>query len=197
MGAGKKIALCCLAIVVFLPLGCARKAETVARPFPKTAFVPAGQEVRKEEVAKEDVVVRKRTAKVAEEDLAAKRRAKKLKKLAKEAKRALGKVHFDYDKSDLTSESRQTLIENAAWLKARSELKIQIEGHCDERGTNEYNLALGERRANACKRYMESLGLDPGQTSIISYGEERPADSGRTENAWAKNRRAEFKVSAR
>jgi len=73
-------------------------------------------------------------------------------------------------------------------------MKFQIEGHCDERGTGEYNLALGERRANSAKKYLVSLGIEPGRISTISYGEERPFDQGHSEDAWTKNRRAHFVI---
>ncbi|MDZ7344944.1 MAG: peptidoglycan-associated lipoprotein Pal [candidate division KSB1 bacterium] len=101
-------------------------------------------------------------------------------------------IYFDYDKYDLTSSALQTLALNARRLKAHSQARILIEGHCDERGTVEYNLALGDKRAKAARDYLVSLGIDPSRISIISYGKERPVDPGHTEEAWARNRRAEF-----
>jgi peptidoglycan-associated lipoprotein len=88
----------------------------------------------------------------------------------------------------------EILKENAALLHKYPKVKIQIEGHCDERGTNEYNLALGERRANSTRNYLISLGISPDRISTISYGEERPLDPGHNEEAWAKNRRAHFVI---
>jgi len=108
----------------------------------------------------------------------------------------LGTVYFDFDKYELKSEARDTLAANAEWLKSNAGIQIQIEGHCDERGTEEYNLALGERRANAVKSYMVSLGVDEARLFTISYGEEMPADPGHDAAAWAKNRRAQFKTAA-
>lgn len=108
---------------------------------------------------------------------------------------ALENVYFDFDKSDLRPDARATLEKNAEWIKNNPGVKIQIEGHCDERGTEEYNLALGERRANAVKNYLVSLGVDPDRLYTISYGEELPADPGHNEEAWAKNRRAHFLVT--
>ena len=108
----------------------------------------------------------------------------------------LGSVYFDFDKYDLRSDARETLSANAEWLKSNSGIQIQIGGHCDARGTEEYNLALGERRANAVKSYLVSLGVDEARLFTISYGEEVPAESGSNEEAWAKNRRAEFKTAA-
>ncbi|MDI6762416.1 MAG: peptidoglycan-associated lipoprotein Pal [Thermodesulfobacteriota bacterium] len=101
-------------------------------------------------------------------------------------------IHFDFDKYDIRPGDTAILKENAALLMKYPNVKIQIEGHCDERGTIEYNLALGERRANSTKRYLLSLGLPGDRISTISYGEERPLDPGHREEAWAKNRRAAF-----
>jgi peptidoglycan-associated lipoprotein len=99
-------------------------------------------------------------------------------------------IHFDFDKYDIRPENAEILKENAALLSKYLTVKVQIEGHCDERGTNEYNLALGERRANSTKKYLISIGVSQGRISTISYGEERPSDPGNNEEAWAKNRRA-------
>lgn len=101
-------------------------------------------------------------------------------------------VHFDYDSSTLTSEARRLLAENAEWIKNNAKATVQVEGHCDSRGSVEYNLALGERRAKAVKNYMVSLGIDSKRLTIISYGEEKPIASGESEDAYAKNRRANF-----
>jgi len=99
-------------------------------------------------------------------------------------------VYFDFDKYDIRPADAAILKENAALLKKYTSIKIQIEGHCDERGTSEYNLALGERRANSTKNYLMSLGVSPERISAISYGEEKPIDPGHNEEAWGKNRRA-------
>lgn len=104
----------------------------------------------------------------------------------------LQNVYFDFDKYDLTSEALQTLADNARVLKAYPDARIAIEGHCDERGTVEYNLALGDKRAKAAKDYLVSLGVDASQVSTISYGKEQPLDPSHSEGAWARNRRAEF-----
>ena len=103
-------------------------------------------------------------------------------------------IRFDYDKYDIRREDEGILRENAAFLKKNPKMKIQIEGHCDERGTAEYNLALGERRANNTKRYLVSLGITSDRISTISFGKERPLDPGHNEEAWAKNRRAHIVV---
>jgi peptidoglycan-associated lipoprotein len=106
-------------------------------------------------------------------------------------------IYFDFDKYNLTPKAREILADKAYWLKKNPSVKVYIEGHCDERGTNEYNLALGERRANSSKTYLTSLGISPGRLGIISYGEERPVDPSRNEMAWAKNRRAHFVITSR
>ena len=103
-------------------------------------------------------------------------------------------IFFDFDQFTLSAEARKTLADNAMFLKANSGTKVVVEGHCDERGSDEYNLALGESRALAAKNYLVSLGVSAKQLSVISYGEEKPAAMGANEAAWAKNRRAEFKA---
>src|SRR3989338_6167579 len=99
-------------------------------------------------------------------------------------------IHFDFDKSDIKNDAGETLHKNADWLQKNPAVKIQIEGHCDERGTTEYNLALGDRRAMSTKKYLISLGISADRIHTISYGEELPIDPNRSEDAWAKNRRA-------
>jgi peptidoglycan-associated lipoprotein len=103
-------------------------------------------------------------------------------------------IYFDFDKSELKPAARDTLTKKAAFLNANPEYKVSIEGHCDERGTNEYNLALGERRADAASKFLNALGVSQNRISTISYGEERPVDTGHNEAAWGKNRRDEFKL---
>ena len=100
------------------------------------------------------------------------------------------RVFFDYDKFNVKSDARATLEKQAAWLKKHSGLSITVEGHADERGTREYNLALGERRANSAKDYLIALGIGSGRIKTISYGKERPVALGSNEEAWAQNRRA-------
>jgi peptidoglycan-associated lipoprotein len=106
-------------------------------------------------------------------------------------------VFFGFDSYSLTNEGRKALKQDAQWLSENAAATIQVEGHCDERGTTEYNLALGERRANAAKDYLQKLGVDAARISVISYGEERPSDVGHDEAAWSKNRRASFVILSR
>lgn len=101
-------------------------------------------------------------------------------------------VHFEFDRSNLLPEAQEILRYKAQWLRENPDAGVIIEGHCDERGTNEYNLALGDRRANSAKAYLMDLGIAGSRMTCISYGEERPLDPDHNEEAWAKNRRAQF-----
>ena len=103
-------------------------------------------------------------------------------------------IYFDFDKSHLKSEAKDVLRKKADWLGNNPSYSVRIEGHCDERGTNEYNLALGERRAHSAKKFLLALGISDDRISTISYGEERPAVLGHNEEAWEKNRRGELKL---
>ena len=105
------------------------------------------------------------------------------------------KVFFDTDSSDLNAESKSSLDANVPLLQQNIAVKVQVQGHADERGTGDYNLALGNRRAEVVKSYLTAQGVGPSRVTVISYGEEMPAVSGHSESAWAANRRAEFVVS--
>ena len=100
------------------------------------------------------------------------------------------RVFFGYDSSDLDSDALELLQDQVAWLKQNSNVSVTIEGHCDERGTREYNLALGEKRAQSVKNYLIGLGISPDRVSTISYGKERPSVVGSNDGAWAQNRRS-------
>jgi peptidoglycan-associated lipoprotein len=104
-------------------------------------------------------------------------------------------IYFEFDQYRVLDRDSGTLERIASWLRENPEARILIEGHCDERGTDEYNMALGEQRALAARRYVVGLGIDSGRLTTISYGEERPAAFGSTEDAWSQNRRAHFAVS--
>ncbi len=104
----------------------------------------------------------------------------------------LNTIHFEYDKSNLTSDTKSKLGHNAEWIKKHPETKIQIEGHCDKRGSIEYNLSLGERRASAVKSYLVKVGVAADRLSTISYGKEKPVAQGESDADMAKNRRANF-----
>jgi len=109
---------------------------------------------------------------------------------SKAAEIVLETVYFDFDSYVLSPVAREALTKDAEQLKKNAAVKVQVEGHCDERGSDEYNLALGEKRAKAARDYLVSLGIAPDRLSIISYGKEKPADPGHDDAAWARNRRA-------
>ena len=104
----------------------------------------------------------------------------------------LKRVHFDFDQASLSADMMRILDGNAQYLKKHASLNIVVEGHCDERGTNEYNLALGDRRATATRQYLEGKGISGSRMRTVSYGEEQPLERGHNESAWYMNRRAEF-----
>lgn len=103
-------------------------------------------------------------------------------------------VYFGYDSSEIDDAARAALQSNADWLKKNPKFVVEIGGHCDERGTIEYNITLGNRRGDSVRQYLAGLGVNPSQLTVVSYGEEKPVDPGHGEDSWAKNRRAEFVV---
>ena len=172
-------------LVMFVTGGCAKKPVKKA-------------EVGKPVITEEKAVAEEQQAPI--EDQTAKERAvreqalkeRALKELAAKELAALVDIHFDFDKFNLKPEARDILEQHADWLLEHKDYNLVIEGHCDERGTTEYNLALGERRASATQKYLTDLGVDETRLKTISYGEERPLDPRHNEEAWAKNRRAHF-----
>jgi len=179
-------------------LGCPKK--TVMREEPSASQSAADKErarLEAEQALREkEAREREEAAKKAQAELEKSLVAKKYPGIEGEILESslLKDIYFDFDKYDIRSQDAETLKQNASLLTKYPNLKIQVEGHCDERGTTEYNLALGERRASAAKRYLTSLGIPSDRVSIISYGKERPFDPGHTEEAWAKNRRAHFVI---
>jgi peptidoglycan-associated lipoprotein len=108
------------------------------------------------------------------------------------AAEGLQPIHFDFDRSFIRDDAKPVMQANADWLKANPKVKIRIEGNCDERGTIEYNQALGQRRAAAAKKYLTDLGISTGRISLISYGKEKPVCTASTEECWQRNRRDDF-----
>jgi peptidoglycan-associated lipoprotein len=106
-------------------------------------------------------------------------------------------IHFDFDKYDIKAEDKPALKKIADWLIANSQVTLRVEGNCDDRGTNEYNLGLGERRANAAKAYLMSLGVPAARIKTISYGEEKPLCTEQNESCWLRNRRDHFEIAAK
>ena len=113
------------------------------------------------------------------------------------AQAPLSNIFFDYDQAELLGPARATLQQNAEWLQRWSSTRIMVEGHCDERGTNEYNLGLGERRAQAVREYLTSLGIAEGRVAMVSKGEEEPVCTDETETCWTRNRRGNFIITAK
>ncbi|OGP90232.1 MAG: peptidoglycan-associated lipoprotein [Deltaproteobacteria bacterium RBG_16_48_10] len=170
-----------------------KKAEEPVAEREKAAKLEAEKEAREKDLAR----IREEEAKKAKEkEFERSLVAKKEPGIAGEVfeSRLLKDIRFDFDKYDIRPADAEILKENAALLMKYPKVKIQVEGHCDERGTNEYNLALGERRANAAKKYLLSLGIPTDRLSSISYGEEKPLDAGHNEEAWSKNRRGHFVI---
>lgn len=106
-------------------------------------------------------------------------------------------VYFDYDRAEVRTDQREALEHNGTWLRRHPEVTIVVEGHCDERGTAQYNMALGEKRAQTVTDYLVALGIQPSRVQVVSYGKERPFAHGHNERAWTENRRAHFLVTAK
>ncbi|MBI2344063.1 MAG: peptidoglycan-associated lipoprotein Pal [Deltaproteobacteria bacterium] len=109
-----------------------------------------------------------------------------------QARGTLNRIHFDFDRSDVKADYQDEMQKNAAWAQSHPSASVVVEGHCDERGSTEYNIALGDRRAKSAKAYLQHLGVSGAKISTISYGEERPLCTQHDEGCWWKNRRAEF-----
>ncbi len=176
---------------LFMTVSCAKK--TVA---PETATVEDQSGADSDAKAKADADARAEAERIKAQQLKEqmeKEQAMKQAKIAAAKNRFLNQnIHFEYDSSALTSMAKMILKEKAAWMAANAYVSVVIQGHCDDRGTIEYNLALGERRASAVKKYLLDLGVSGSRMETVSFGEERPLDSRQTEDAWRKNRRAQF-----
>lgn len=176
------VALCCSAL---LAGGCAKKelvkgeGEAPAAPISQPAPVPAKPEVKEE-------MVQERAVKEAPTEQET--------KSAEQPMVSLENIYFDFDSFVLSAQARETLTRNANLMMKNASINVQIAGNCDERGSDEYNLALGEKRAKSALSYMTTLGVPASRLSTISYGKEKPADPGHDEAAWAKNRRDEFAI---
>jgi peptidoglycan-associated lipoprotein len=179
----KKLVIYSLAVVMIfsLSIACKKKPQEVPPPPP-----PQVQEQPPVEKVEAPVV---QEPKLTEEEIFLQ---KSLEEMNRE--KPLAMIHFDYDKSFIREDAKPVLEANAAWLARFRTIKILIEGHCDERGTEEYNLALGERRAKSTQDYLLSLGVGADRMRIISYGKSQPIDPGHNETAWQLNRRAQFLI---
>ncbi len=191
----KKAWLVLLVVVVtglaLMTVSCSKKKTTPVMPAgtSEVGTSDAGQDISEAERAEQQ--------RIREQELEQIRRQEAEKQELEEAVRAKfvrENVYFDFDDASLSHEARQKLMEKAAWLRANPDARVIIEGHCDERGTAEYNIALGQRRAQSIKTFLVNAGIDPSRLRTVSYGEERPLDPGKTEEAYAKNRRGQFRI---
>ncbi|OGG56151.1 MAG: peptidoglycan-associated lipoprotein [Candidatus Handelsmanbacteria bacterium RIFCSPLOWO2_12_FULL_64_10] len=186
------IALTLAVVWVVVLMGCGT-AQQVAKP-------PTQQELEAERRAKAEAEAKARAEAEAraKAEAEAKARAEAKAKAEAEARareaRTLENVYFDYDRYSIRDDQQPALTRNAEKMKSHPEFKVTIEGHCDERGTVEYNLALGQRRAESARGFLAKMGVDFSKLTTISYGKERPLDPGHNEEAWAKNRRVAFVV---
>jgi peptidoglycan-associated lipoprotein len=188
-----------LAMLLVVPamlftVSCAKKA-VVAEPS-MTDTTAADEAARQAELEKQKEMERQKQL---EEERLAAERAEQLKADAMARDMMMAKnrflnenVYFDFDNATLDYQAQELLKQKAMWLRDNPDANVVIEGHCDERGTNAYNLALGERRAESAKTFLVNLGISGMRLTTISYGEEKPVDMGQNEEAWAKNRRAAF-----
>ena len=181
------LSLACFIIFAFF-ISCKKSVPPPEPPPPEPPVVEEQPEVI--EVVEEEPVIEEPV--LTEEEIFLQ---KSLDEMNMEA--PLQMIHFDFDKFFIRDDAKPVLETNAEWLKKFSTIKILIEGHCDERGTEEYNLALGDRRAKSTMDYLVSLGVSPDNITIISYGKARPLDPGHNEIAWQKNRRAQSKITGK
>lgn len=185
-----KMCMVCVIMSLMLVVSCGKKkVETAAAPAATdtaTDVKPADDAAN----AATDTDKVEDTAVMAADDNAGKKETAGAAAVAETV--GVSDIYFDYDSSDILSSETAALEAKAQWLKANPNAKTTIEGHCDERGTSEYNLALGDRRAARTKSFLEKLGISGSRMETVSYGEEKPAVVGHTEDAWSKNRRAHF-----
>ena len=197
----KKKLWLCLSLLLVIPgllivPSCAKKAVKVDLPAQTQedeAAKLAAEKAKQEEIARQNLARQQETAK--QHALAEKRRQEEAAKRQIIAARNLfmnENIYFDFDKSDLKPEAQEILKRKAEWLRNNPGESIIVEGHCDERGTSDYNLALGDRRAQSAKNFLIDLGISESRLTRISYGEERPADPQHNNEAWSKNRRDRF-----
>ena len=191
----KRNLACSTAVVALLAIGCVDQSA-----------IRAQEEADARAKAEAEAMARKATADSlarikAEEEARARAEAEAKAKAEAEARakeiarRTFSEVRFDYDRHNIRDDQKATLAEHVKKLNDNPEFQVTIEGHCDERGTIEYNLALGQRRADSHQKFLVKAGIDAGRLGTISYGKERPVDPGHDEMAWSKNRRTETRVT--
>ncbi len=190
---GLKIGLLLLVVSFLFLVSCAKQRDVSGQPGGETA----GAEETTDQMTDDD----KEKQRISEEEIAAQKQAEAeaARREAEREKAAMEKfvneeIYFGFDDSSLTKKARQILAAKADWLRSHPDVDVVIEGHCDERGTKEYNMALGQRRAQSVKNFLVNAGINSGRLDTISYGEERPVDPRSNEMAWAKNRRGHFRI---
>ena len=178
----KKLLIYSLAVILVFSfaVSCKKKPKEVPPPPPQAQEQPTIEKVeapvvQEPQLTEEEVFLQKSLDQINRE-------------------KPLGTIYFDYDRAVIRDDARATMDMNASWLKRFRTIKILVEGHCDERGTEEYNLALGEKRAKSAQDYLLSLGIGSDRIRIISYGKSQPIDPGHSEGSWQMNRRAQFMV---
>jgi len=182
----KKVFVLALLVLGLMLAGCPPKK--VVQPEPQQQPTVTPQETKQKgvpEVKPEERITEQRLAKIETKEEPSK---------YIEEKDLFEDIHFDFDRYDIRLDAQPILQKTASWLLKNTSKKILIEGHCDERGTNEYNLALGDRRAKAARDYLTALGVVSDRIEMVSYGEEKPLCTEKTEECWAKNRRAHFVI---
>jgi len=176
-----------LGFVIFVAGGCARN-EVVKKDVPIAAGVATVDPVKTEQVREQPI------SQVPNEEGTAHDAISQIAN-ASELKSGLDEIYFEFDAYLLSTKARETLLKNAGLLRKEPAAVVRIEGHCDERGSDQYNLALGEKRARAAMQYLVTLGIPEKRLSVISYGKEKPVDPGHDEVSWAKNRRDAFVIA--
>ena len=179
-----------LVVSLFALYGCPKSAEVSSAPESQPLKVEQPPVKSAEDLAAEKAAEDQRAAEAAAAAEAARKAEEE--RAAQEKAAGLQPIYFDFDKSFVRNDAKDVMRANADYLKANPKIKVRIEGNCDERGTIEYNQALGQRRAAAAKKYLSDLGVSAKRISLISYGKEKPICTESTEDCWQKNRRAEF-----
>jgi peptidoglycan-associated lipoprotein len=181
-----------LAMLLALPVSCAKKQVTMETQ-EMAAEEGAAQQSAEDEAARREA----EEARLREQRAREARQREEAASMSEEARRAAFEdenIHFDFDKYVLTPQAMMILDEKAAYLREHSGVRVLVEGHCDDRGSNEYNLALGDRRANSAKNYLVKSGVAESRITTISYGEEQPLCMQQAESCWSRNRRGQFRV---
>ncbi len=184
-----------LVLSLFALYGCPKKAEVSSEPELQPQKVEQAPTKSAEDIAAEKAAEKAAEEKRAAEAAAARAKAaeeEKAREASAKSEAGLQPIYFDFDKSFVRDDAKAVMKANADYLKANPQVKVRIEGNCDERGTIEYNQALGQRRATSAKKYLTDMGISAKRISLISYGKEKPLCNQSTEDCWQKNRRDDF-----